>query len=153
MELAVAAMAMMGGGGAVAGGLAGAAGMMQGAMTAASVFSSLVGGSIDYSEAQLQARAAKMQGEREALAIREETLKKIGDSRVAFGASGVTLDSALPVEGTLQSQSSREMSLARSSGRLNASRARIRGAARLVGAAGDAVGTAGTYATSVANRG
>jgi hypothetical protein len=172
MEIAMAAMAMIGSAGTavatgattVASSLAGAASSalagsasaltsMQGAFSIASAMGSLVGGAVDMAESGLQARAERMQGEREALAIREETLKKIGDSRVAFGASGVSLASSSPVEAGLNSQSSREMGLARSGGRLNAGRARIRGVASLVSSVNDAASTMASYGMSTAARG
>lgn len=165
MEMAIAVMGMMGSGSAVAGGAAAAGGlttaaggagmlgMLQGAMTIGSVFASIAGGQAEKADFELQARAQGMQAEREALAIREETLKKIGDSRVAFGASGVTLASSNPVEDTLYGQSSREISLARSGGRINASRSKARGSSAMLAAVTDAMGTAGNYAGSVANRG
>lgn len=168
MELAVAAMSMIGTAGtAIATGastLAGtvgsalattstALGSLQGGFTIASAFGSLASGMVGMAESEVQARGETLQAEREALAIREETLKKIGDSRVAFGASGVTLASSDPVEATLYGQTEREMALARSGGRLRSSQARARGSAGMLAAVTDALGTVGNYATSVANRG
>jgi hypothetical protein len=166
MEIALAAIGMIGSTGtAVAGGLSAAATsavgavsgasaltLLQGGFTAASVLGSLAGGYADQTDYNLQARQETLQAEREALAIREETLKKIGDARVAFGASGVTLASADPIEGTLNSQADREISLSQSGGRLASSRMRGRGSSAMLAAASDALGAGGNFAASVANR-
>jgi hypothetical protein len=134
-------------------GSATALGSLQGAFTIASAFGSIASGMVGMAESEVQARGEKLQAEREALAIRDETLKKIGDNRVAFGASGVTLASSDPVEMTLYGQTERETTLALSGGRLRASQARARGNAGMLAAATDALGSVGNYATSVANRG
>ena len=166
--LAMAVMSMVGSAGAaaaagastlagtVSSALAGSAtalSSLQSGFSIASAFGTIAGGIVEDQEYQLQARSERLQAEREALAIKDETLKKIGDSRVAFGASGVTLASASPVDNTLYGQSDREMALARSAGRLKANQARIRGKASLISSVTNAAGQLGNSATSIANRG
>lgn len=138
--------------GAAAGG-ASALSMLQGAFTAASVLGSLGSGLVGLGEADQQARATEMTAERQALEIRRETLKKIGDSRAAFAASGVTLASSAPVEASLTSQGAREEEVARLGGRISSGQIRLRGTASLLSSSIDALDTMARGTTSIAKRG
>lgn len=131
----------------------GALSTLSGVLTAGSVLTSLAGGISNYSEAQLQASATELQTRDKVLRIKEEELQKVGAARVAFAASGVSLGTSAQVEDDLANQADYESRLTRASGRQEAATIRARGSNSLLTAAGDALGTAASYAIDLRRRG
>lgn len=81
---------------------------LQGAATIASMVASIYGGAAAYRSgkdqamfANLDAETARIEGEAKALEIRREMVKRVGDTRVAFAASGLDISSGADVEGAL----------------------------------------------------
>lgn len=127
--------------------------LLQGALTAGSVLTSLAGGVIANNEADMQASATALQSREQALRIREEELQKIGAARVGFAASGVTLGSGAAIENQIEGDSAFERGLARRTGDIAARQIRLRGRGSLVQAAGDALGSVASTAIDLRRRG
>lgn len=141
--------------------------VLQGVATAGSVLSTLAGGFSASAEGKTNAQLAQMQGEqdyidaeRRALAIRRETLKKVGDARVAFAASGLDVSSSDAVVGDLQSQGNYETGVERKSAEMRKLQAGLRarqyrasGDANLIGSVARSIGTAANYGIDIASRG
>jgi hypothetical protein len=139
--------------GAGAAGASGILGMLQGASSAASIFSGLAGGVLGMRDANASADAQQMQAEEEVLRIKKEELKKIGAARVAFAASGVSLDSAEPVIDSLRQDAAYEAGLTRRSGRIAARALRSRGSAGMLASTADALGKGLDFGIDIAKRG
>lgn len=141
--------------------------VLQGVATAGSVLATLSGGMAARSEAKTNARLAEMQGEqdyidaeRRSLAIRRETLKKVGDARVAFAGSGLDISSADAIVGSLEAQGDYETGVERSSAQMRKLQAGMRakqyrasGQADLIGSVAKAVGQGANLGIDIANRG
>lgn len=141
--------------------------VLQGVATAGSVLATLSGGLAARGEAKTNARLAEMQGEqdyidaeRRALAIRRETLKKVGDARVAFAGSGLDISSADAVVGNLEAQGDYETGVERSSAQMRKLQAGLRarqyrasGNADLIGAVARSAGAIADTGIDIAKRG
>jgi hypothetical protein len=127
--------------------------ILQGGATALSILSTIGGGLMAHEEAKLQASADEIETRDRARRIREEELGKIGEARVAFGASGTGLGSAGQVEAGLARDAAFERELERTSGRVRQGQIKLRGRASLVSSLGSAAGTAGNYAIDLRRRG
>lgn len=132
MELAATAFASAFGGGAAtaapaAAASAGALGGLQTAATAIGMVSQLFAGFSAYSEANTQARFARisaenerLQAEEQANRIRREYVQKVGAARVAFAGAGLDISSGVEIEDALKQGADYASETARRSGTVSA---------------------------------
>ena len=76
--------------------------------------------------AALEAQREDLQGTQKEIEIKRETLKRIGQSRVAFGASGLDISSASSVEDAVSSESDFAIKIAKSNAERRAAAARAK---------------------------
>lgn len=133
---------------ALAGAGSSALGVLQGVATASSMVSTLVGGVGKFIQGGQQADMAELQGksdylasEEEALRIRQDLVKKVGQARVAFAASGLDISSAGAVENDLTNQADFETQMAEANGQSRLLQSRMRAQAYRTGADFDLAGS------------
>ena len=123
---------------------------VQSGFSVMSAISTVLGGVAGYNShnnqaafADLEAENERLGAEAEALRIRREMVKRVGDARVAYAASGQDVSGAGEVVDSLYSQAAFETAMARSGGAMRAAgrgaqadSLRSQGTASLISAAG-----------------
>lgn len=128
--------------------------VLQVAGAGVSAYSTLQSGQAQARTAQINAELAALEAQREDLAgtqkeieIKRETLKRIGQSRVAFGASGLDISSASSVEDAINDESSFAITIAKSNAERRAAAARAK-SGLLMSQASNAISASRTQAFS-----
>lgn len=143
--------------------------ILQGITTGASMLSSVVGGLSSFASSREQGMAAELSGEQSVLEseqrvlrLRRDMLKKQGDAKVAFAASGVDISSgtARAIDDDLTSQVDYETSIERAnqnarraSAKARAAGYRRRGTTALITSGLKAAGAGADYGISQLRRG
>lgn len=141
--------------------------VLSGVLTAGSMLSTIAGGAAAVSEAETNAALQGLQGTQEVLAseetalrIKRDLLKKVGETRVAFAGSGLTIGSGAEVERDLTNQADFETGIERTNATIRRAQAKARqktyrdsATMSLVGAAGKILGQAGSYGVDLVKRG